>query len=295
MKKGFSLVGVIVAMGVASLMAYGLVQILRQSQKSTNTISQNLDFNQLQAQLFSLFQNPLTCAEAFREDGNRAKLNQNAAGLVDSSMNKLSRVTNGQELVLAAVGKKVNNNLTISAIKFEEQLDSSSNPIKFSPDSPSAGQNTFYVDLIIEATREQAYGGAVISNADQPFRLELVTDASTTQIVGCVNTSLLTGETNWVTFFPGIPGNGQKYSGGNWICNSSVSPSEYCIDQGFVSAVGNCRIFNTITNTLVEEGSILSNSDTLCGSPGWNIACLVGNGSPRGAVANHRMEILCIK
>jgi Tfp pilus assembly major pilin PilA len=178
-KKGFSLVGVLIAAGIMGMLALTLAQLMNDSVKSKVYLTTAVDFENLKANIQRVILHPTQCDTAWkRVDGTDARFEN-----TPNPANIPQRIQIGSE-VIAQVGLPISPGLILESMEFTTPGPATAGP---GPD-----QTTRPVSLILRARRNQgvSIGGGLISNSNAPITFSFITNNLTNdEIVDCLNTT----------------------------------------------------------------------------------------------------------
>lgn|GEM_PF-3037692 len=217
-EKGFSLMEIMVAIGVAGILTYVISQMLVNSGKQATSIASKTDFNSFVNELQGVFNNTGTCLKAFGGPGVTA-VPATFPGATSISVGGNAYTANtafgGPPTTGGAVSKR---SMTISKLEFTDAR-------------PTGASNQFVVPLALVATRqivgskESAAGGNLLNHT---FNLIVTLDAAR-KITGCA------GQYTDFWSSTGETGNDIIYTGGNVAiggCAGNTTDEEklHCVD-----------------------------------------------------------------
>ena len=128
-RNGFTLVEILVAVGLASVVGLGILSFIQSQQKATSSITKNIEFNSLVNEIEMYLMQPETCATLFT--GVSINLPSPVPVLpytmTESQKIKIP-VLSYRGSVLAEVGK-AKNGLQATRIEFDQILDNTLPPV----------------------------------------------------------------------------------------------------------------------------------------------------------------------
>lgn len=173
-KTGYSLVEVLVAVGLISIVGLGIATMMQNQFKATSTISKNLDFNSLISEIQMYLSKEDTCARLF-SNANMSPLPMSVPSypytLPTGQQVNLSKLSY-QNSDLLVIGTPINN-LTATILKFDKVIDV----------LPPSGTNRRYVlNFLVKVTKSgQNYGS---SEKEKNFTIMTEVNSSN-QVVNC--------------------------------------------------------------------------------------------------------------
>jgi hypothetical protein len=171
-KRGFSIVGVLVAATLMGLIAIGFSTMMTNSKKAQTGVQNSIDFDIMRASVMQVLANSDLCKDAFfaRNGTSRAKLNPASPPPVNQQLHSIKV---GPSTVVAK-NQKLGGGLEITKLEFQQVTGTAPNYQAF---------------LYIEGSRSTGgFGGTQISNASNRPLVSLRTN-SRDAIVGCKKSS----------------------------------------------------------------------------------------------------------
>jgi hypothetical protein len=168
-KRGFSIVGVLVAATLMGLIAIGFSTMMTNSKKAQTGVQNSIDFDIMRASVMQVLANSDLCKDAFfaRNGTRRAKLNPASPPPVNQQLHSIKV---GPSTVVAK-NQKLGGGLEITKLEFQQVTGTAPNYQAF---------------LYIEGKRATGgLGGEIISNhLNRPF-LSITTNPRNNNIISC--------------------------------------------------------------------------------------------------------------
>lgn len=175
---GMSLVEVMVAGSLVGGLALAGMRVMENAQKGQKSTEGKSDFMMLRLKIHELVSNKNFCKKAFLDSsGNILKY-----PTVSDDLTELVMDTGAGKVRIVKVGEK-EGTIQIKRLFLRPQKDNSTPPVPIPPipDSPTTGQTTHFLELIVDAERQ---GGVKITNMKLPEKITFVTQADET-LVSC--------------------------------------------------------------------------------------------------------------
>lgn len=183
MRRGFSLVSVMVAIGLAGTLVVFLSQVIKNARDNEKGVSQSIDFSIMKSRVNRLISDKSACDNAFVLSDGTTKAKFGASVPVGQSVQALVHNISGNSAFVIAENDEFNG-LTIEDIYFRYQKDISN--IDLPPIAgPAPNEETHRVELMIRSMRGSGTGSRVLTNTRNPFVLEIVTDTTSDEILRC--------------------------------------------------------------------------------------------------------------
>lgn len=164
-RNGFSIVSVIVGLALAGVLALIVVQISRNAQKSQANSKNSLDFDNIKSSVRLVLSKSTFCKDALlNKNGTPLLFNETMPTGNDFVLKSIKIPTDLKPI--AEVGQKFPGGLEITDLTLTKV---------------SGAGTDFIASLVIVAKKSQeAIGGTVLSNEDNPFRFAIKTGAGNT-------------------------------------------------------------------------------------------------------------------
>lgn len=190
---------VIVASGITAIIAVTLASVFSNTFKNLSYATAKSDYNDFMADVSRVVLDSRYCKAAFHNGTiSQPKQARFMAGVDDASM--LLQQIQGQKIIIANEGDKIGPYLVVDSIKLEYQKDNNGNTVAPAVDSPTLGQTTHHVNLIVNVKQKAETGPEMFSNNRNPLKLTIVTRTSTGEIIDCQD-SVNSNGIQWVRTF----------------------------------------------------------------------------------------------
>jgi type II secretory pathway pseudopilin PulG len=185
-RSGMTLIQVLIALALTGVVAAVMSSIFVNSVRSSEYVSAKYSFLDLMGQINTVIGSNSYCPTAF----NNGTPSSPAPLTISSSQNSANvgmivQKIGTQSILVAQNGQKLGSNSTINSIELQAQKDVNGVPVQPILDSPSSGQVTHMMNLVVTLDQSSGFGVKQISNTLNPIALTIVTDKTTGAIVSC--------------------------------------------------------------------------------------------------------------
>lgn len=175
-KQGFTLVEVIIAVGVLGALSLGIMRVMDGAQKGQKAVQGNIEFGNLRNTITTILTKKSLCSNALKAIDGTSKAKFKPSGTLSQS-EKLGTILLGNSII-AQVGGLLNGGVKVVSMKLEDSGTST---------TLTGATTTYLAKLTIEAdvSNGPVLEGKKISNKKNPFFFSLTTNNATNEIVSC--------------------------------------------------------------------------------------------------------------